>query len=41
MEGDDRSKLGKLMMEELSEHCAYLKVVGRYLKEVDLKEEDE
>lgn len=41
MEGDDQSKLGKLMLEELKEHCAVIKVVGRYLKEVDLKEEDE
>ena len=40
-EGDEDTEAGKLMLDELKEHCAMLKVVGSYPAEIELKESEE
>ncbi len=39
-EGDDTGENGRRMLEELSSHCDRLKVVGRYRREILLKDGD-
>lgn len=38
IEGDDRSERGQKMLKELKEHCTFLKVAGRYDREINLGE---
>ncbi len=41
IEGDDRSERGQRMLEALKGHCTYLKVAGRYDREINLGEANE